>query len=128
MSGSGRRLTTVGIVGALLLGVLLHLGSLDTGAGADAGGHGQRSLAFAVNAVPVGGVPAALDVRWRSGPELGPAVRWSKPALLRLLLGLLLGAHAALWWYLARPDRRFGPPLGRSPLAALRAPPALSFA
>ena len=126
MSGSGRRLTTVGIVGALLLGVLLHLGSLDTSA--NAGGRDQHSLAFAVDAVPVGGVPAALDVRWRSGPELGPAVRWSKPAVLRLLLGLWLGAQAALWWYLVRRDRRFGTPLGRSPLAALRAPPALSFA
>ena len=116
----------MGIVGALLLGVLLHLGGVEIGA--DSRGGDQRSLAFAVDAVPVGGVPAALDVRWRSGPELGPAVRWSKPALLRLLLGLWLGAQAALWWYLVRPDRRFGTPLGRSPLAALRAPPASSFA
>jgi hypothetical protein len=127
MFGSRRWLALVGVVAAVLLGVLVHRGpvSLD----GDVGGARDRastSAAAVVDAGPVGVVPSAVRDRTWPDTELSSLVQSSKTRLGALVLALVSGLLpvAAVSWCLARRGRRPASPLGRFSLAALRAPPA----
>ena len=128
MFGSRRWLALVGVVAAVLLGVLVHAGQV--GFDGDFGGARDRASASAsasaiVGSAPVGVVPSAVRDRTWPDNELSPLAHASKTRLGALLSALVSGLGvAAASWCLARQDRRLASPLRRFSLAALRAPPA----
>lgn len=86
---------------------------------------GRPAPASLVDAAPVAVAPAATRPRTALDSELFSSVGSPKPAVggLVLVLGAMVTAALACWWCLSRPDRRLAPPLLRSSLVALRAPP-----
>ena len=119
MFGSGLRVVVVSVVTALLCGGLLR------GAEAQVGGAADRPESTTiVDSAPAGIVASVARVRTSVDRTVAPLLSVVKVLVATLVSGLVAMA-AAVVWQLAREDRRTASPLRRSPLAALRAPPAV---
>jgi hypothetical protein len=125
MRGIGCRLAMAGVLAVVLAAVLVQRS--DTSGVSRVDSDGRRAAAVVVGAPPTGGLSLVARARAAVDGELVSVGRVSK-AELGAAMGLGLPSLAWGWWYLIRPDRRFGSPSRRAWLAALRAPPGLWFA
>ncbi len=108
----------------MLVGVLLRGPELRLEVAVD-GAVPQRSNVALVDAAPASVVPVAVRLRSVDSHPLSIAdPHKAEPAGLAFATLAGLGVLAMAWWRLVSQDYRLAPPLLRSSLAALRAPPA----
>ncbi|MGH9210254.1 MAG: hypothetical protein ACRD2C_06175 [Acidimicrobiales bacterium] len=123
MSVAGRRIAVVGAAFAVLFGVFLH--RVDLGL-SEVRSRDHRPAVVLVDSAPAAVAPVA--VRGRALVDTAPVLR-AGPIKLALGSEALLAAGLAVavagFWCVTRPDRRLAPPMQRSAMAPLRAPPAV---